>query len=80
MWQTSKTKDTIAHSHSIRIIRLIRQIILTRLGIDSRFSDEVCEEVIEQLKPENLPKQYFFRTEDAISTLDFDRVKRQVVG
>ena len=48
--------------------------------IDSRFSDEVCEEVIEQLKPENLPKQYFFRTEDAISTLDFDRVKRQVVG
>ena len=48
--------------------------------IDSRFSDEVCKEVIEQIKPENLPKQYFFRTEDAISTLDFDRVKRQVVG
>ena len=46
----------------------------------SGFSDEVCEKVISELKPENLPKQYFFRTENAVGTLRFDTIKRQVVG
>ena len=44
------------------------------------YSDEVCEKVISELKPENLPKQYFFRTEKALQTLSFDKIKRQVVG
>ena len=43
------------------------------------YSDEVCEKVIAELKPENLPKQYFFRTEEAVKTLSFDKVKRQVI-
>lgn len=44
------------------------------------YSDEVCEKVIAELKPENLPKQYFFRTQEAVKTLSFDKVKRQVIG
>ena len=47
---------------------------------ESGYSDEVCEKVISELKPENLPKQYFFRTEDAVRTLSFDKIRRQVVG
>lgn len=45
----------------------------------SNYSEEVCEKVIRMLKPENLPKQYFFRTEAAIKTLKFDKVKRRVI-
>ena len=47
---------------------------------ESEYSDEVCEKVISELKPENLPKQYFFRTKEAVNTLSFDKVKRQVIG
>jgi len=47
---------------------------------NSGYAEEICQRVIEQLKPENLPKQYFFRTEKAIKTLSFNTVKRQVVG
>ena len=47
---------------------------------ESGYSDEVCNKVIAELKPENLPKQYFFRTEKAIRTLSFDKIKRQVIG
>ena len=46
---------------------------------ESGYADEVCEKVIAELKPENLPKQFFFRTKEAVSTLRFDEVKRQVV-
>ena len=47
---------------------------------ESGYSDEVCDKVIAELKPENLPKQYFFRTPEAVNTLSFDKVKRQVIG
>jgi hypothetical protein len=47
---------------------------------ETLYADEVCEEVIAKLKPENLPKQYFFRTEKAVQTLKFDKIKRQVIG
>lgn len=46
----------------------------------SGYAEDICQKVIEQLKPENLPKQYFFRTEKAIRTLTFSTTKRQVVG
>lgn len=46
----------------------------------SGYSDDVCDNVLSELKPENLPKQYFFRTKEALSTLSFDKVKRQVIG
>jgi len=41
---------------------------------------KLCDKVIAELKPENLPKQYFFRTPEAVNTLSFDKVKRQVIG
>lgn len=47
---------------------------------ESGYSDEICEKVIAELKPENLPKQYFFRTPEAVKTLSFGKVKRQVIG
>ena len=47
---------------------------------ESGYSDEVCEKLIAELKPENLPKQYFFRTQEAVKTLSFNRIKRQVIG
>lgn len=47
---------------------------------DSGYAEEICQKVIKQLKPENLPKQFFFRTKEAIKTLSFNTVKRQVVG
>ena len=47
---------------------------------ESGYSDEVCEKVIAELKPENLPKQYFLGTQKAADTLRFDKIKRQVVG
>jgi hypothetical protein len=47
---------------------------------ESGYSDEACDKVIAELKPENLPKQYFFRTPEAVNTLSFDKVKRQVIG
>lgn len=47
---------------------------------ESGYAEEICEKVIAELKPENLPKQYFFRTNRAVQTLKFDKIKRQVVG
>jgi len=46
----------------------------------SGYAENVCQKVIEQLKPENLPKQYFFGTERALRTLKFSKVKRQVIS
>ena len=47
---------------------------------ESGYSNEVCDKVIAELKPETLPKQYFFRIKEAVNTLSFDKVKRQVIG
>lgn len=47
--------------------------------IESDFDNALCDKVIKELMPENLPKQYFFGTERAKATLSFDTIKRQVV-
>lgn len=47
---------------------------------ETGYLDEVCAKVIRALKPENLPKQYFFGTKKALSTLEFDSVRRKIVG
>lgn len=47
----------------------------------TNYSEEVLLQLISELKPENLPKQYFFANEKAVRTLKFDpRGKREVVG
>ena len=47
---------------------------------ESGYAEEICQKVIDELKPENLPKQYFFRTKEAIQTLKSDTIKRQVIN
>lgn len=47
---------------------------------ESDYNDALCQKIISELKPENLPKQYFFGTEKAIKTLRFNIPKRQVIS
>lgn len=46
----------------------------------SNYSDEVLEELAKELRPENLPKQYFFGTDAALKTLRFKKARREIVG
>ncbi|MCD7832687.1 MAG: DUF3990 domain-containing protein [Lachnospiraceae bacterium] len=46
----------------------------------SNYADETLEALISELKPENLPKQYFFGTQAAIHLLRFKNVRREIVG
>lgn len=48
--------------------------------IQSNYDENLCNKVIDKLMPENLPWQYFFGTDDAIETLMFDTVRREVIG
>ena len=45
--------------------------------IETNFSEKTCRKVISKLKPENLPKQYFFGIEKSIKKLSL--IKRQEV-
>ncbi len=47
---------------------------------EADYADEVLEQLISDLEPENLPKQYFFGTSAAIQTLRFKKVRREIVG
>ena len=46
---------------------------------ESGFREDICDKVIAELMPENLSKQYFFGTTRALKTLEFDKIKRQVI-
>ncbi len=46
----------------------------------TNYSDEVLLELISKLKPENLPKQYFFANNKAVKTLKFCAIKKEIVG
>ena len=46
----------------------------------TNYADEVLLRLISELKPENLPKQYFFANSEAVKTLKFDKIKREIVG
>lgn len=48
--------------------------------IRTDYADEVLDELIKELEPENLPKQYFFGTYAAIQKLRFKGIKREIVG
>lgn len=47
---------------------------------ETDYADEVLDALIKELEPENLPKQYFFGTRQAISKLRFKNVRREIVG
>lgn len=46
----------------------------------TNYSDEVLLDLISKLKPENLPKQYFFANSKAVKTLKFCVIKKEIVG
>lgn len=50
------------------------------LLIKNDYCDEILKQLVSELKPENLPKQYFFANEKAIATLKFCPEKRRIVG
>lgn len=47
--------------------------------LNSNYDEKILQQLILELKPENLPKQYFFGTKKAIKTLKFGKVRRQIV-
>ena len=47
--------------------------------IKSNYSNKILEQLILELKPENLPKQYFFATKRATDTLKFSNIKREII-
>lgn len=47
---------------------------------NSNYDERILRQMIAELKPENLPKQYFFGTERALKTLRFGKVRRQIIG
>ena len=47
---------------------------------ETDYADEVLDALIKELEPENLPKQYFFGTRQALSKLHFKNVRREIVG
>lgn len=48
--------------------------------IASNYADEILDELIKDLEPENLPKQYFFGTNEAIQKLKFKKNRREIIG
>ena len=48
--------------------------------VETNFADDVLRNLINDLKPENLPKQYFFGTNEALKTIRFKNVRREIVG
>lgn len=48
--------------------------------VNTDYSGEVLDALIHELKPENLPKQYFFGTKAAIAALHFKKIRREIVG
>lgn len=64
-----------ADENTVTIINSYREAL-----IDADYADEVLDSLIRELKPENLPKQYFFGTDAAIQMLQFKKIRREIVG
>lgn len=63
-----------ADENTVTIINSYKEVLL-----GSNYSDEVLDALIDELRPENLPKQYFFGTEAAIRKLRFKNIRREIV-
>lgn len=64
-----------ADENTITVINSYREELVV-----SNYADEVLNALIVELKPENLPKQYFFGTNSAILLLEFKENRREVIG
>mgnify|MGYP002510674286 FL=1 len=63
-----------ADENTVTIINSYKEVLL-----GANYSDEVLDALIDELRPENLPKQYFFGTEAAIRKLRFKNIRREIV-
>lgn len=64
-----------ADENTVTIINAYKEELAT-----SNYAEEVLDALINELEPENLPKQYFFGTSAAIEKLRFKKNRREIVG
>lgn len=63
-----------ADENTVTIINSYKEeLILTN------YADEILDDLIKELEPENLPKQYFFGTSAAIQKLQFKENRREIL-
>jgi hypothetical protein len=64
-----------ADENTVTIISAYRDTL-----VKTNYEDSVLDALIEELEPENLPKQYYFGTTRAIEKLHFKKVRREIIG
>ena len=64
-----------ADENTVTILNTYKEELLA-----SDYADEVLDALINELEPENLPKQYYFGTSAAIKMLCFKKDRREIVG
>lgn len=64
-----------ADENTVTIINAYKEELL-----ETNYAEDVLDALINELEPENLPKQYFFGTNAAIEKLRFKRNRREIVG
>lgn len=64
-----------ADENTVTIINSYKEELLA-----NNYADDVLDALIKELQPENLPKQYFFRTNAAVQKLCFKKARREIVG
>ena len=81
----NRDSDSIIHDYDIVIGPTADENTVTVINsykeelIESNYSNDVLDALIQELKPENLPKQYFFGTSAAVEKLRFKKVRREIV-
>lgn len=63
-----------ADENTVTILNAYREELII-----TNYTDKVLDALIKDLKPENLPKQYFFGTNAAIQKLHFKKCRREVI-
>ncbi|MCM1251434.1 MAG: DUF3990 domain-containing protein [Clostridium sp.] len=82
----NRGSDRTVHNYDIVIGPTADENTVTILNsykeelIVTNYSDEVLDNLIKELEPENLPKQYFFGTSAAIQKLQFKEMRKEIVG
>ncbi len=64
-----------ADENTVTVINSYREELIA-----TEYADNILDNLIKELQPENLPKQYFFGTIAAIQKLRFKEMKREIVG
>lgn len=81
----NRESDSTVHDYDIVIGPTADENTVTVINsykedlIATNYADDVLDALIKELEPENLPKQYFFGTKAAIQTLQFKKIKREIV-